>query len=255
MQTLRDAVTELHRGPRLPEDNGELFAGYGVLGLPFDSGHYLALRVFPRTTIGAGYRTVWHREPDGRWTFYATEPPERSCPRYFGAALSATERTAVDVDWSGPTSLRVNIPGVLDWSVELGRPALARALSRIGMLLPEAAWRSDAVLSLIGSVAGTVLRAGHIGLTGDLPNGQHFHAAPRRMWTVTASSARLAGVDLGRPGPLAEQDRLGDFWLVQRGIFAMGTVALEALDPARHRPATPGRAEPVHEAHARGGRP
>jgi hypothetical protein len=39
----------------------ERFAGYGVMGLPFRSGHYLALRHFPASSIGPGFRAVWHR--------------------------------------------------------------------------------------------------------------------------------------------------------------------------------------------------
>ena len=55
------------------------------------------------------------------------------------------------------------------------------------------------------------------------------------MWAVTASEARLRGTDLGIPGPLPHQDRLRDFWLPQRGLFAVGNAEFEAFDPARHR--------------------
>jgi hypothetical protein len=215
------------------------------MGLPFDTGHYLALRVFPATSIGPGYRAVWHRDPAGRWTVYATEQPERSCARYFGAALSATPRVPIDVTWSDPLAFGVTIPGTLDWRVRLGRTTATRLLTGAGSLLPDAGWRSTTVLSLLGPVAAALLGAGRIGLTGRVPNGQHYRAAPRRIWAVTESSARLAGDDVGRPGPLAEQDRLGDFWLPQRGVFALGTSSYEAFDPTRHRPATAGRAEPI----------
>ena len=53
-------------------------------GVSFASGHVLALRCFPASSIGPGYTSLWHRDPDGRWTFYATVPPAQSCARYFG---------------------------------------------------------------------------------------------------------------------------------------------------------------------------
>src|SRR5262245_16681413 len=46
-----------------PWPNHEYVRGWGVFGLPFDSGHYLALRVFPENAF-APYRTVWHRVPE-----------------------------------------------------------------------------------------------------------------------------------------------------------------------------------------------
>ena len=48
-----------------PWPGHEYVKGWGVFGLPFDSGHVLALRVFPENDFGP-YRTVWHRDPDGR---------------------------------------------------------------------------------------------------------------------------------------------------------------------------------------------
>ncbi|HEY8634394.1 MAG TPA: hypothetical protein VIO34_05475 [Candidatus Dormibacteraeota bacterium] len=36
------------------------------------------------------------------------------------------------------------------------------------------------------------------------------------------SSARLGDDSFGPPGQLAEQARLGDFWIPQRGMFAVG---------------------------------
>jgi hypothetical protein len=41
---------------------------------------------------------------------------------------------------------------------------------------------------------------------------------------VVESSASIRGESAGAPAPLDEQDRMGDFWLPQQGIFAMGRV-------------------------------
>ena len=58
----------------LPVGDDERVVGFGVMGLPFASGHYLAFRDFPSTSFSPGYLSVWHRTPDGVWTFYATTP-------------------------------------------------------------------------------------------------------------------------------------------------------------------------------------
>ena len=105
-------------------------------------------------------------------------------------------------------------------------------------LLPDVAWRANAVLAVMGRVAGPLLRAGRLRLAGRVPNGQWFQLAPRRMWAVADTAATLRGVPLGRPGPLATQAHLADTWLPQRGLVAVGHVRMQAHDPARHLDAT-----------------
>jgi hypothetical protein len=53
-------------------------------------------------------------------------------------------------------------------------------------------------------------------------NGQPFDANPLRIWFVTSSHAVVEGQQLGSPGALAEQAHLRDFYIPQRGIFAIG---------------------------------
>ena len=126
--TPRDAAQAIIDRPVLWSGTEERFAGYGIMGQPFDSGHYLALRHFPATSIGAGYCSVWHRNPEGEWTFYATSPAERSCARYFSAAAKAAVRVPIDLGWDGPGSLRVRIPDVLSGGSSLP-PAASPACS------------------------------------------------------------------------------------------------------------------------------
>jgi hypothetical protein len=71
-------------------------------------------------------------------------------------------------------------------------------------------------------VAGTALRAGRVRLTGLAPNGQRFTASPTIIWVATESTATVRGIDLGEVGPAAEQARLGDFSIPQRGVFVVG---------------------------------
>ncbi|GAB16208.1 hypothetical protein ARGLB_113_00640 [Arthrobacter globiformis NBRC 12137] len=69
----------------------------------------------------------------------------------------------------------------------------------------------------MGAAVGPVLRAGRLGLTGNVPNRQGFRAKPRRMWLVFRNSATVDGEDLGSLRPLHVQTRLGDFWVPPAG--------------------------------------
>ena len=72
IQNPRTAAAEVARTPILPSGADETVTGFGVMGLPFASGHYLALRDFPAASFlpgSSGYRSVWHRSPAGAWTF------------------------------------------------------------------------------------------------------------------------------------------------------------------------------------------
>ena len=88
-KTPRDAAVAAQRNPVLWPGTEERFTGYGVMGLPFRSGHYLAMRHIPASSIGPEYRTVWHYAPDGTWTFITDRRPERTYARYFAPGDSA----------------------------------------------------------------------------------------------------------------------------------------------------------------------
>ena len=76
----------------------------------------------------------------------------------------------------------------------------------------------------MGAVASSTLGVGKVAMTGLTANGLPFDANPQRIWRVVDASASINGRDIGPPAPLREQARLGDFWIPQRGIFAMGRV-------------------------------
>lgn len=234
--TPADAASVVLRSPALPAGADERFVGFGVLGLPFASGHYLALRCIPGASFARGYRSVWHRDAAGVWTFYATNSGERSCARYFSAATAQDAvQCAIDVAWPTPWSLYVGIAGVLEWHLDLGCTASTRLMSGVGSRLPARAWTNRLVLGALGRAAGPMLRAGRVRLAGRVPNGQRFMIAPKRFWAVTRSHAVWRGEDLGEVRPLPEQARLADFWGPQRGFFVTGGGRLEAFNPARHR--------------------
>lgn len=57
-------LPEVHH--QAPWAGYEWVKGWAVFGLPFDSGHVLALRVLPESNV-APYRALWHRDPLGKW--------------------------------------------------------------------------------------------------------------------------------------------------------------------------------------------
>lgn len=108
---------------------------------------------------------------------------------------------------------------------QLAATPVTRSLSVAGSAVPTSWWRSGPVLRATGAVAGRMLGAGTVQLTGATSNGQHFDANPLRIWAVTASRATVDGEDLGPVGALAEQAHLADdFYIPQRGVFAVGRV-------------------------------
>lgn len=227
--TPRQAVEALQASPRVPEGDDERFIGYGVMGMPFASGHYLALRDFVATSVGPAYRAIWHRDPEGRWTIHTTSSPELSCPRYFGSAATAVQVPGIDVSWRDDHTLQVTLGDELVWRIALGATPATRMMTGMGGVLPEAGWDSNAVLGAMGRMARPMLRTGRIRLAGATPNGPLFKAVPLQVWRVVGSAAACHGKDLGKPAPLYEQTRLADFWLPQRGVFFVGRARFTPL--------------------------
>jgi hypothetical protein len=236
MAAPKELVDKLEQGAELPSGNEERFVGYAVMGVPLTSGHLLAMRRWPASSLGEAYTSVWHRDPQGRWTFYTDVPPQLACPRYFGSAITEAAVRDIEIAWRGPQEFTVSIEDDprLDWRLSLMETPATRLMNAMGSVLPDALWRKEAVLKPMGKAAGPVLRAGHLGLAGRVPNRQRFIINPVRIWAIESSTARIDGQDLGEVGPLAVQTRLADFWMPQRGIFAIGRAFFEPLDPARH---------------------
>jgi hypothetical protein len=211
--------------PVLPPGDCERVSGYGVMGLPFRSGHVLGLRRWTASSIGDRFTSIWHRDPDGRWTFYESVNCDVACSRYFGSEVDRSVVVPIEVRWEGPSRLHVGTEdGAVDWTVEMGSSFVTRAMSAAGCAIPLSWWRSRPVLVGLGAVAGRALGVGTVRLTGLTSNDQCFDANPMRIWYVTESQATVGGDDLGPLGPLREQAHMADFYIPQHGIFAMGRV-------------------------------
>jgi hypothetical protein len=233
--TPQDTVAAMLANPMLPPGDDERFVGFGIMGLPFSNGHYLAMRQFPATTFAPPYLSVWHRDPSCNWTFYATTPGQQSCARYFGSATpNDAVQCDIDVSWVSTSSVLIEIPGLLQWTVDLEATAATRLMSAIGGRLSESAWMDPRMLRRMDRVASRMLGVGDVRLTGRAPNGQCYTMAPKQLWVVADSRAVLRGHDLGPGGPLLRQARLGDFRMPQRGIGMVGSGHFETFDPDRH---------------------
>jgi hypothetical protein len=180
--------------------------GWGVFALPFDSGHVLALRVFPENDFSP-YRTVWHRDPEGRWSIYVDGPRlDTACPRYYGPACTHIAHVGIDIEWSGPASLRVTMDAPrLQWTLT--------AMERVRELL-----------------ARGILGMGDIRLSGTMPSGHVGILMPERLYFIDHAAAVLSGDDLGHTACVSPNPQIGQVPLPARGVLAVGQAAWEILD-------------------------
>src|SRR5215472_2849568 len=123
---------EREERPELPKGDCERVSGYGVMGLPFQSGHVLGLRRWTASSIGEAFTSIWHRDPDGRWTFYESAPCEVACTRYFGASVQRTRIAPIGLEWEAPDRLRVRTEdGAVDWTVKMGSTPVTRVMGAV----------------------------------------------------------------------------------------------------------------------------
>jgi hypothetical protein len=235
MLDLRTELSALPERRRPGPPGHEHVRGWGVFGLPFDSGHVLGLRVFPENDFGP-YRTVWHRDPEGRWSIWADGPRvDAACPRYYGAACAHTGPAQITVAWTGPASFRVHLDEPeLDWAVRATRTPLLRALNGVGRPLPDWTWSPGPLLAAREMLARRVLELGDLRLSGPMPSGHHGVLMPRRMYWIDCSTALLHGRDLGRPTHLDASPTIGSVTLPARGVLAVGQAVWRIEDPEEY---------------------
>ncbi len=215
-----------------PWPDHEYVRGWGVFGLPFDSGHVLALRVFPQSSFGP-YRTLWHRDPDGRWSIHAdARNVDHACPRYYGAACAYVGAARIDLAWTGPRTLHVTMDEpALDWTVIVARSPLMGLLNPLSAAMPLSSWRPRALVRARERLA-QALGMGRLEMAGEMPSGHSGLLMPQRMYLVNQSSAVLGGVDLGSPTRLRENPDIGGVPLPARGVLAIGQAMWQVSDPA-----------------------
>jgi hypothetical protein len=214
-----------------PWPGHEYVRGWGVFGLPFDSGHVLALRVFPQSSFGP-YRTLWHRDPEGRWSIYAdAQDVEHACPRYYGPACEYVGAARIDLDWTGPRTLHVTMDEpALDWTVTAVRSPVMGLLNPLSAAMPLSSWRPPALVRARERLA-QALGMGRLQMSGVMPSGHSGLLMPQRMYLVNESSVVLGGVDLGGSTRLRENPTIGSVPLPARGVLAIGQAMWPIRDP------------------------
>ncbi len=192
----------------IPDGSVDRFSGYAVVGLPFSSGHVLALWCVEASSLGVAYTSVWHRDPKGRWTFHQNVPAEQSCPRYFGVAIAENTMEAIRIDWTGQRHFCVTVdaPGEIVWDIRLapytGNEDDDEEVNGAASAVPASWWRKRSAICAMETAARWTLGAGEMKLTGHTPNGHAFTAMPRRIWSIAESRATIRGADAGKPAPL-----------------------------------------------------
>jgi len=235
MTSAKDAVQAAEGRAAVLPGTDERFSGWGVMGLPFSSGDVFATRRFSASSVGPGYSSVWHRDAAGIWTFYTDVSPEMACPRYFGAAIGKAISCPITFSWTGPKSLHVDVADAgLSCDLAVTSTVASRMMNAMASVMPELAWRSPRVLRAISAMAGPMLGAGKLAMFGRAPNGQQYFANPRKMWVVAEATLHAGDRVANHPGPLSPQAQLGDFYIPQRGILAIGNAAFDPLDPQLH---------------------
>lgn len=219
---------------RAPWPDHEYVKGWGVFGLPFDSGHVLALRVFPENDFGP-YRTLWHRDPDGDWSIYVDGPRlDTACPRYYGSACTFTGFAKINLTWSGPSSLHVTMESPqLDWRLTASSTPLLTALNAVSAGLPLASWRPRSLVRARERLAHG-LGMGDLQMSGVMPSGHTGTLMPKQMYFIEDAQATFNGVDLGRPVHLQDNPRIGDVPLPARGVLAVGGAVWKILDETEY---------------------
>ena len=198
--------------------------GYGVWGLSFASGDVLAFRRFPPTAHTPGYTCVWHRSPDGLWTFYADVGEGRGCHRHFGPCVDQLIVTPIRVEWTGPFRVMVTIDGgrKLSWSVVLTSSLATTVTGACLRLVPRHAWGDDRAVRILAVLTAVPLRMARLPLAGRAPSGDHFLLRPLALWRISASRASVLGRDLGPLTETSEAAALGEFVIPRTGLFVVG---------------------------------
>lgn len=220
---------------RSPLPGYEYVRGYGVFGAPFESGHVLALRVFPENDF-APFKTIWHRTPQGDWSIFVDGPRhDTACPRYFGAAASLVQSAHISLVWTGPADLRIELDSPrLVWEISMAEPAILKAMNAANPRIPEGVRRARTVLRVMEKMADKVIRLGQVTLAGVTPNGHFSMLLPERMYYLAPSHARFDGEDFGKPAHGGQNPAIGTMKLPARQIFAVGRAYFEMQDPAEY---------------------
>ncbi len=234
---LSKRVSEIE--PRIgssPWEDHEYVRGYSVMVAPFSSGDLLGLRVWPQSDFGP-YVSVWHRTPDGDWSIYSDGLSlETTCSRYWNPAIQQASLTNIDVTWTGPNELRVEMgePHFV-WTMTISAPLFLRALNAVSSKLPLWSWKPGLLRWGREWMAKRLLGMGDIDFSFTMPSGQDTIIMPEEVFFIEESNAELNGRSLGDPVQLETNPTIGGVPLPTRSTFVLGQVHMETTDPEEYR--------------------
>lgn len=219
-----------------PRDTREFGRGYAVMSLPFSSGHCLGLRVFPQNTF-APYVSVWHQSPDGAWSIYVAGPSlDTTCPRYWGGATEHDSLTTIDVTWTGPNDLAIEMEEPeLVWSLSVTAPTALRWVNSLNAALPDWTWRIGPALRFREWFARRFLGMGDIRLAFRTASGHDTVLMAQENYFIDESAARLDGASLGEPVELDRNPTIGDVPLPSIPSFIFGQAQMAIVDHDEYR--------------------
>ena len=159
---------------------------------------------------------------------------DTACPRYYGPACTHIGHATIELTWTGPRSLRVNVDEPrLDWTLEAAEPTLLRALNAMSARLPTWTWRQRPLLRAREALARRVLHMGDLLMSGTMPSGHRGTLMPnltKRIYFIDDATATLDGEDLGHAARVQTTPHIGGFPLPARGVLAIGQAAWQILD-------------------------
>lgn len=219
------------RGEESPWADHEYQRGYAVMVLPFSSGDLLALRVSPQNPF-APYVSIWTRNPDREWSIFVDGPAlETACPRYWGPVTSQTAFADIDVTWTGPDELSVEMDEpALSWTMSMSAPRYLRGANAANASLPLWTWKRGPLLRFREWVVRRLLDLGEISLSFTTPSGHDTVFVPEEEYPIAESEAVLDGRPLGEPIRLEENPTIGGVPLPTRPSFVIGQVHLRVAD-------------------------
>lgn len=211
------------RAQNSPWPGYEHYRGYGVMMLPYSSGHLLGLRVFPQNDF-APYRSVWHCTPEGEWSIYNDGPSlQTTCPRWWGPALRHAELSDIELNWAGPNELQVKMKEPsLEWTMEMAAPPLLKRANAINAGIPLRAWKLRPFIRLQEWLARQVLDMGNVRFSFVTPSGKEAVVIPQKIFLIRSSRAVWRGHDLGSPARLPETPHIGEVPLPKDPVFMIG---------------------------------
>jgi hypothetical protein len=204
--------------------------------LPFSSGDLLGLRVWAQSDFGP-YVSVWHRSPDGDWSIYSDGPSlGTTCSRYWNPAIQHASLTDIDVVWTGPNELRVEMEAPrLVWTMTMSAPLFLRGLNAVSSTLPLWSWNVHLLRRGREVLAKRLLGMGNLRFSFTMPSGQDTVIMPEEVFFIEDSDAELDGHFLGDPVRLETNPTIGGVPLPTRPTFVFGQAQMEMIDSTEYR--------------------